>query len=250
MLPCLPCEGPSRWRTKRLKGGFTLMEVLVALVVFAVIGVLATQILRQMTDFGGHAVERGGLLTDTQRALSIMRRDIEQLAHRPVRDVFGDAGMAVSIGSGERMLEFTRLGWRNPLGEQRSDLQRVAYAWNGDELHRLFWRVLDRAPGSEPSRQLLLAGVSEMAFTALDSEGDEHDVWPASAGNPDDPELHLAALRLRISTDDFDVMRLWTTPQAVEFQGSRSDDPLPGGEGSDDDPPPDDAETDFIDEDF
>ena len=98
------------------KGGFTLMEVLVALAVFAVIGVLATQILRQMTDFGGYAVERGGLLTDAQRALEIMRRDIEQLIHRPVRDGFGDAGTAVVLGAGEGWLEFTRLGWRNPSG--------------------------------------------------------------------------------------------------------------------------------------
>lgn len=220
-----------------------------ALAVFAVIGVLATQILRQMTDFGGHAVERGGVLTDAQRALAIMRRDIEQLAHRPVRDVFGDAGTAVVVGSGERLLEFTRLGWRNPLGEQRSDLQRVAYAWDGDSLHRLFWRVLDRAPGSEPGRQLLLSGVSEVTFTALDSAGDEHDVWPPAAGNPDDPELHLAAMRLRISTDEFDVARLWTTPRSLKFLDSRSEDPLAGGEG-DDDPSPDDRDADLIDEDF
>ena len=230
--------------------GFTLMEVLVALAVFAVIGVLATQILRQMTDFGGHAVERGGLLTDAQRAVSIMRRDIEQLVYRPVRDVFGDAGVAVTVGAGEHLLEFTRLGWRNPLGERRSDLQRVAYAWDGNELHRLFWRVLDRAPGSEPSSQLLLSGVSEMTFTAFDSTGDEHDVWPPTARNPDDPELHLAALRLRIATEDFDAMRLWTTPQAVEFLDSRSEDPLAGGEGDQDDPPPDDTDADIIDEDF
>ena len=236
-----------RWR----KGGFTLMEVLVALAVFAVIGVLATQILRQMTDFGGHAVKRGGLLTDAQRALEIMRRDIEQLAHRPVRDVFGDVGSTVAMGSGDRLLEFTRLGWRNPLGEQRSDLQRVAYAWDGDELHRLFWRVLDRAPGSEPSRQLLLAGVSEAAFTALDSAGDEHETWPpAAARDPDDPELRLAGLRLRITTDEFDVLRLWTTPQGFNFLESRSKEPLASDEELDDEPPPDDPDADFDDEDF
>ena len=232
--------------------GFTLMEVLVALAVFAVIGVLAAQILRQMTDFGGYAVERGGLLTDAQRALEIMRRDIEQLAHRPVRDAFGDVGTPVAMGTGGRLLEFTRLGWRNPLGEQRSDLQRVAYASDGDELHRLFWRVLDRAPGSEPSRQLLLGGVSEVAFTALDSVGDEHDVWPPVAPGDDanEPEPRLAGLRLRITTDEFDVIRLWSTPQGFDFLEDRSEDPLVSDEELDDDPPPDDPDADFDDEDF
>ena len=223
----------------RRPSGFTLMEVLVALAVFAVIGVLATQILRQMTDFGGHAAERGGLLTD-----------VEQLAHRPVRDVFGDAGSAVAMGGGERLLEFTRLGWRNPLGEQRSDLQRVAYAWDGNELHRLFWRVLDRAPGSEPSRQLLLSGVSDVAFTALDSAGDEHEVWPlATAGDSDDQELRLAGLRLRITTDEFDAMRIWPTPQGFDFLESRSEEPLEDEE-LDNEALPDDPDADFDDEDF
>lgn len=236
---------------RRRQGGFTLMEVLVALAVFAVIGVLAIQILRQMTDFGGHAVERGGLLTDAQRALEIMRRDIEQLAHRPVRDAFGDAGSPVAMGGSDRLLEFTRLGWRNPLGEQRSDLQRVAYAWDGDELHRLFWRVLDRAPGSEPSRQLLLAGVSEATFAALDSAGDEHEVWPpAAAADPDEPERRLVGLRLRIATDEFDVMRLWTPPQGFDFLEGRSENPLTSDEELDDEPPPDDLDADFDDEDF
>ncbi|MYE24757.1 MAG: type II secretion system protein GspJ [Gammaproteobacteria bacterium] len=237
---------------RRRQGGFTLMEVLVALAVFAVIGVLATQILRQMTDFGGHAVERGGLLTDAQRALEIMRRDIEQLAHRPVRDVFGDAGSPVVIG-GERLLEFTRLGWRNPLGEQRSDLQRVAYAWDGTELHRLFWRVLDRAPGSEASRQLLLAGVSDVVFTAVDSAGEEHDVWPpAETSDPDDQdaeELRLAGVRLRMTTDELDLMRLWTTPQGMDFVEDQSRDPLDDAE-LDDLPPPDDPDADPDDDDF
>lgn len=232
------------------KDGFTLMEVLVALAVFAVIGVLATQILRQMTDFGGHVVERGGLLTEAQRALEIMRRDIEQLAHRPVRDVFGDAGTPIAMGGGQ-LLEFTRLGWRNPLGEERSDLQRVAYAWDGAELHRVFWRVLDRAPGSEPSRQLLLAGVSEVAFTAVDSDGEEHETWPPTAArDPDEPEPRLAGLRLRITTDEFDVVRLWTTPQRLDFLESRSEDPLADDEDLDGEPPPDDPDADFDDEDF
>ena len=117
----------------------------------------------------------------------------------------------------------------------------MAYAWDGNELHRLFWRVLDRAPNSEPSRQLLLAGVTEVALTALDSAGDEHEAWP-----PATPPSRMIQLRgwqdcrLRITTDEFDVLRLWTTPQGVDFLDSRSADAPPGDEELDDAPPPDD----------
>ena len=91
-----------------------------------------------------------------------------------------------------------------------------------------------------------------MDFAVLDSTGAEHDVWPpATAAGPDEPEPRLAALRLRISTEQFDVERVWTTPQPVDYLKSRSEDPFVDTEEADEDePPPDDADADLIDEDF
>ncbi len=44
------------------------------------------------------------------------------------------------------LLEFTRFGWKNLLLSTRSNLQRVAYAFEENELVRYYWPVLDRAP--------------------------------------------------------------------------------------------------------
>lgn len=203
--------------------GFTLVEILVALAVFAVIGVLATQILVQMVDFGERSVSRGGELTDAQRAIEIIGRDIDQMTYRPVRDTYGDATEAVLLGSGGGLLEFTRLGWRNPLGDPRSDLQRVAYAWRDGGLYRLFWRVLDRAPESEPVAQLLLPRVAEASFTAIDLTGDEHRVWPPLDERAGDPEFALTGLRLRLTAPGLAIERIWTPPRDVMYVEDRTE---------------------------
>jgi general secretion pathway protein J len=76
--------------------GFTLLEMLIAVGVFAVLGVLSTQLLQSMIRNQGAVSERADRLADAQRAMQIMQRDIMQLAQqRPIRDELGDPLAAV-----------------------------------------------------------------------------------------------------------------------------------------------------------
>lgn len=157
--------------------GFTLLEMMVALAVFAVLGVLASQILIQMIDLTDTATERSHRLVDLQRALDIVQRDVEQLTHRGVRDEFGDPKANVLIGA-PSLIEFTRIGWRNPMQEPRPEVQRVAYALRGGSLYRAYWPVLDRTQDTEPRVQLVLDAVNDAYFIAHDDKGTTHDYWP------------------------------------------------------------------------
>ena len=192
--------------------GFTLLEILVALAVFAIVSVLATRILGSIVDLADATGERGAALADVQRALAVVERDVEQMVRRPVRDELGDLGPAVAIG-GATLVEFTRQGWQNPLAKPRTTLQRVAYAHRGEQLLRLYWPVLDRAPGSAPVVQVLLDGVAEADFIAHDDVDQEHRYWPPGK----ESGVDLAAVELRLQTAAFGrLARLWLVPAGAE----------------------------------
>ena len=123
---------------------FTLIEILVALAVFAIIGVLSSRILLGMVDVSSATADHAATLAELQRAVSVVERDVQQLVRRSVRDEHGDPRDAVAVND-EALLELTRRGWQNPLGAPRAELQRVAYVLRDEKLIRLFWPILDRA---------------------------------------------------------------------------------------------------------
>lgn len=188
--------------------GFTLVEMMTALAVFGVLGLMAAQILTGTIRLGETTRDRGEALSDVQRAMHIIGRDIMQLTRRTVLDELGESTEPVVV-SGTSLMELTRLGWQNPLGEPRSELQRVAYLLRDDTLIRLFWPVLDRAPGSEPIPQVLLKGVAEARFAVHDDQGEQHGFWPlVEAGDETAPELAAVAMALRLERYGH-IERLW-----------------------------------------
>ena len=201
-------------RTRPPECAFTLLEVLVALAVFAAIGVMSSRILAGMVDVAETMHSRSDSFADLQRALFIVQRDVEQLVHRTVRDELGDMRAAASVGDGS-LLEITRQGWQNPLAAARSELQRVSYVFEDGRLIRLFWDVLDRAPSSEPIVQTLLAEVREAEFVAYDDGGQEHRFWPRSNF---DARGQLAAIGFNIDTETYGrIERLLLVPTPADL---------------------------------
>ncbi|MYD99458.1 MAG: type II secretion system protein GspJ [Gammaproteobacteria bacterium] len=228
-----PARSPSRRGGSRLHGrvgGFTLVEILTALAIFGVIGVLATRIVAGMIELGGATREHAEGLADLQRAMGIIERDIEQFTDRPIRDELGDPLPGVIV-TGVSLLELTRMGWQNPLRAPRSELQRVAYVLRDDKLVRLYWAVLDRAPDTRPVAQLLLDGVADARFAVFDEFGEKHGHWPLPPDSEDTDELRLAAVEMHLQLESHGLMhRLWMLPEGTEhvYQAER---PESGEEG-------------------
>lgn len=193
--------------------GFTLIEMLVVFGIFAILGVMSSRIVSQVIDNQRVLRERGDRLAEVQRAMQIIQRDLLQIVYRPVRDQLGDPLEPMVIGA-DGLIEFTRIGWRNPLGLRRSEVQRVAYVTRDGDLFRAYWNVLDRTPDSEPVLQSLLHDVERIEFFALDVSGNEHNFWPlAQGGVPPSPDAQLAGIVLRLDVPPFgSVERVWPVP--------------------------------------
>ena len=119
-----------------------------------------------------------------QRAEVILEKDLFQIVSRGIRNEYGDKVAAILAPSKDGyQIEFTRSGWRNPLGEIRSTLQRVAYALEGNELIRYYWLMLDRSQEPVRVRQVVLSGVLGMKFRFMDEKKQWKTSWPPSVNN-------------------------------------------------------------------
>jgi general secretion pathway protein J len=165
----------------RPNSGFTLLELLVAVAILAVIGVASYKLLASTIATRDRAMEHDQGLMQLQRAMETMQRDIEQTAPRPIRDEFGDKQPALYFPASNTM-DLTRTGWRNPMGDPRSDMVRVRYVLEGGRLRRYYWDALDRMPGAQPHGSDLLDHVTDFHLRAMDSSsGNWSDSWPLVA---------------------------------------------------------------------
>ena len=163
--------------------GLTLLELLVALSIFAAMYVMGHMSLSGALDNRRHLERHADRLEARQRTMTFLTLDIEQIIARPVRDSFGDFQPAVR-GRPEAM-EFTRLGWANPFElRHRSRMQRVNWVLEEDRLLRRHWPTVDVDAGVEQQETLMLEGVQAFRLRYLDQtpEGDWewNEFWPTS----------------------------------------------------------------------
>lgn len=164
----------------RRQAGFTLLELLVALSIFALLAAMAYGGLNTVLKTRRATDAQAERLTRLQQTFFWLERDIVQAIDRPVRDEFGDPQPAmIGVTLGDLRLQLTRNGWRNPIGRPRSDLQRVAWGLQDDRLMRYYWSVLDRAQDSKPLATEMLDGVDRLELRFLDQAGKWGEVWPA-----------------------------------------------------------------------
>jgi len=189
---------------RRKQAGFTLLEVLVAMAIFAIVAYMA---------YGGFAAvlkqqeivdESSARLRSVQFAVRQLSTDFAQLQPRPIREELGEGWRGALIAGGRELqtAELTRAGWSNPLARARPTLQRVAYRVEDGTLIRSYWPVLDRLLEEAPVETELVDGVVELRFRFLDASGEWVDQWPA----PDigeDPRLIPRAVEITLELDDW-----------------------------------------------
>lgn len=170
--------------------GFTLIEVLVAIAIFAIMSVVAYRGLNGILQ----ARERVTLESRKWREIALfftrVEGDLTAVIDRPVRDS-GDlllplfVGKERTVSQDDAQMEFTRTGLPGQSGKL-ADLQRFGYRLRDGAIEQIVWTVLDRAPRSHPESFVILQEVAELRLRYLDGNNAWQKIWPApeQAGLP------------------------------------------------------------------
>lgn len=191
--------------------GFTLLEMIIAVVIFAVISMITFTGLSQMIKIGDQVGASNERLSQIQFALAYFHKDWLQVTKRNIRDDFGDSKNHIELE--ENRISWTRGGWNNLLGAQRSELQRVEYVVQDQQLVRRAWTTLDRAVDSKPIETRLLANVKDLKVEFMVSANDSVTAWPnpltTQGGQP-------RALRIALDIDGMgQIHRIFEVPNGV-----------------------------------
>jgi general secretion pathway protein J len=168
--------------------GFTLIEILVAMAIFTIIGLASTGVLNSVINSDQLSSERFAKLEELQRAMLTIERDILQIVPRKVR-INGEPTSAVLSGgknvfdSDTDGLGFVRAGWYNPqMLLPRSTLQAVGYRIQEAQLQRLYGNYVDNVIGFEPKIKILLSDIEDFSVSFLTEKKqlEEPDEWKDS----------------------------------------------------------------------
>ena len=163
------------------QAGLTLVEMLVALGIFAMVGTASVAVVGIALSGQAQLTAQTDALGAIERTRSLLRADLAQAVDRPVRegpvgqerDVPAMAGGdAVPSAPGEEalgtlLLTLTRGGWDNPGDARpRAELQRVEYRVRDGQFLRRTRPFLDATAQTPHTEQILLTGIeaAEAAF--------------------------------------------------------------------------------------
>lgn len=187
------------------RAGFSLVEVLVALALFAMIGAAGAAVLSISADNRERVLEASQRLARLQRLDALLRADLGQAVARQVRDTAGQPRAAAFVGgpapeSPGALFDFVRQGWENPGEAPRPSIQRLEYRLVDGRLERRTWPHPD---GARPDAPIVLHDGVRQARAVFIQGGRESDGWAGTEAQPL-PE----AVRLELELDDLGPVAL------------------------------------------
>jgi len=188
-------------RYRGASSGFTLIEVLVAVLVFALLAGIAYSSLDRLAAVSAALDERSTRLGRVQRAVAALEADLGQIVGRLGRDAAGRVLPSLA-GAGDALLA-RRAGRENPAALPRSTLQQFRWALVDGGLERVAWSEVLADPGTAPSSRVRFEGVTGLALRYLDATGSWHDQWPGARP----PEQLPRAIELQLETEHFGRIR-------------------------------------------
>lgn len=197
--------------------GFSLIEVLVAVFVMAVLSTIGISLVTSTMSTQEQVEAKLEGVQQLELARSIMKSDFIQLSNRHVRNEYGESTpTAFVVGDVlERnvLVSFVRNGHVAPgIDDSGPTLQHVTYVLRNGELVRRSRHRLDPTPDTPSNERILLSGVSDLQMRYFNGE-EWQDDWEGFSATGTQL-IRPMALAFEIQSNDFGFVRMvFSTPE-------------------------------------
>ncbi len=189
------------------KKGFTLVELLVAIAIFAVLSALGWKVFDYLAKVKDRNAMHEANLEQLQESYQQILRDTMQ-AVPLTANVKGQQQPALVLHNGR--FNFSKTGVTDPLQQGISPHERVEYQYRADEkkLYRLKYRNLHQTGNDQPESSVMLDEVEAFEIVVLNPN--ELSSWPESSVDWQQTEqLRLLPKGIKINLTVRDVQYEW-----------------------------------------
>ena len=189
------------------KKGFTLVELLVAIAIFAVLSALGWKVFDYLAKVKDRNAMHEANLEQLQESYQQILRDTMQ-AVPLTANIKGQQKPALVLHNGR--FNFSKTGVTDPLQQGISPHERVEYQYRADEkkLYRLKYRNLHQTGNDQPESSVMLDEVEAFEIVVLNPN--ELSSWPESSVDWQQTEqLRLLPKGIKINLTVRDVQYEW-----------------------------------------
>lgn len=201
------------------RNGFTLVEMLVALGIFALLAAAGVGVLRSSVDVQSSVDTRLTAMSSIARLNALLSSDLGQAVDRPSRASGGERPAFAGDADG---MEFVSAGRANVDGAPRSELQRVEWRSENAALRRTGFTAVDGNDEGLPSP--LVRDIRSAAFRYRMLDGS----WSSSFTSTEQQPLPTAVELTMTFTEGAPIVMVFALPPGAAAPQPRDEAPVGG----------------------
>ena len=225
----------------KAKTGFTLVEVLVAIVIMALIAVVTGQIFHSATRSSESTEAALKRLAAVDRIWVLLENDVRNAIPQTVLPIYGDPIPAVFVEeSDDYWLTIMRAGLANPLHQPRTEIVRVGYRLEDGAVWRDTWYDPRKTDQEDTLQRKIMEGVEDLIIRVLPppptasslAAGPWYMRWPNPNAGAVSPATLPLAIEITIEHEEFgEIKRLFSFIAGIDNRSTGTVE-LPEGSSS------------------